>query len=166
MKIRMILFAVSASCFFSGCSIVMAAHESEPVNLQSLRAGTPRIEVEKLLTNTLSEGGPYSGRVVTYQYYTGHQRSYGRAAAYGLLDIASLGLAEIATTSVEALQGDKHLVTVGYDTSGRLAWLREKIEKAPLDKPERLLGIEASPAAKPASPVPPQPRLPEAERES
>lgn len=81
---------------------------------------------------------------MTYQFYTKDDPSIGRAAVYGLLDIATLGIAEVATTPIEALQGNKHLVTVTYDAQNRVRRVQQRVEKAPLPKPEEALGIEDS----------------------
>ncbi len=144
MKIRIAVLPLAFSCLLTGCSVIMAAHDEKDIDLKTLRTGMHRSEVEQILTNKLHEGGAHYGRAVTYQYFTGDERSLGRAAAYGLLDIATLGLAEIVTTPVEALQGDKHLVTVTYDAEGRVVRVRDTIERAPLDKPERMLGLEGA----------------------
>lgn len=130
----------------TGCSVFMAAHEEASPDLTVLKVGTPRKTVEQVLTNRLTEGGARGEREVTYQFFTNDEKSVGRATVYGLLDIATLGLAELATTPIEALQGKKHLVTIVYDKSSRVQSVRHRVEEAALPKPERALGIEQDPA--------------------
>lgn len=167
MKSKLLSCALGCSLFLSGCSVVMAAHQAEDIDVSKIAAGTPRAEVETVLSNTIEEGGKRSGKTVTYQFFTNDEKSYGRAAVYGLLDLATVGFAEIATTSIEALQGDKHLVVVEYDSNGKLISLKETVEKAPLEKPERILGIEKDePQLQPAVLTPPAPALPDTSRAS
>jgi len=184
MKFRLLIASFSCPLLLSGCAVVMAAHQTDDIDIKTLAVGTPRAEVEAVLSNSIEEGAGRVGKSATYQYFTGDEKSYGRATVYGLLDLATLGAAELATTSIEALQGDKHIVKVEYDAHGRLLSLQETVEKAVLEKPEKILGLEkeepkiqpaaltepdvaAQPAVTlPAVLTPPQPALPNTKRAS
>lgn len=160
-------FALFLAIPLSSCSVFMAASSNENPDLSVLKAGTPRKRVEQVFTNIIEEGGSRGERRVTYQFYTEDDASIGRAAVYGVLDIATLGLAEIATTPIEALQGKKHLVTVTYDGESRVTRVKQRVEDAPLPKPERALGLEdeqpgLTPAAAASDGKAPQATLPDA----
>lgn len=120
----------------------MATKGETRIDRAILRPGTPRAEIEELLGSPIASSKKHiSPHVVTYQYFTGAERSYGRAAAYGALGFVTLGLSEFVTTPVEMLQLDKHIVEVVYDSRGRVKTLSDTLEKAPLEHPERMLDI-------------------------
>ena len=86
----------------------------------------------------------------TYQFFTGDKASYQRAAVYTILDVLTIGAAEIFTTPVEALQGDKHVVYVVYDLNDKVEEINVRSSKAPLDTPEKMLGIDEPNFPKPS----------------
>ena len=65
-----------------------------------------------------------------YQFFTNDPASYERAAAYALLDTVTLGIAELFTTPIESLKGDKHTVTVVYDLNDRVLGSKIKSSRA------------------------------------
>ena len=126
----------------SGCSVVMAATASEEPNLTVLRKGTTRNALEAEIGKPIFSTRERTHDYATYQYFTGDEASYQRAAVYTVLDIVTVGVAEIFTTPIEALQGDKHVVRISYDLNDRVDSIHVSSSKAPLEKPEKMLGID------------------------
>ena len=130
---------------FSGCSVYMAATSPEQPQTEVLIPGSLRADVEKELGKPINYARNASGASAVYQYFGPDDISYGRAATYALADILTLGVAEAFTTPVESLQNDKHTVEVTYDRLGRVRSSFHRSMRAPLEKPERILGIEKRP---------------------
>jgi hypothetical protein len=126
----------------SSCSVIMAASPSNEPSTDLFRSGTTRAAIEEEIGKPLSSHRERADYVCTYQYFTGDDHSYGRAAAYVVFDVLTVGIAEIFTTPVEALQGDKHVLTITYDVNERVKRVNEATTKAPLLKPEKMLGLE------------------------
>ncbi|MCC6219941.1 MAG: hypothetical protein IT291_01730 [Deltaproteobacteria bacterium] len=143
MSLKRSISSALMSLAFSGCSVFMAAHADKAPDDSVLRVGNPKSLVEAQFNNIISSHKTRSGSVTTYQFFTNDEKSYGRAATYAVVDIATLGLAEVFTTPVEALQGDKHVIVVTYDMNDRIRKVeRHQAVKALLPKPEKALGIE------------------------
>jgi hypothetical protein len=126
----------------SGCSVYMASSSPTQPELSAVRVGASRAEVDKELGKPINFLRQHYGDVATYQYFGPDDVSYGRAAAYTVLDILTLGVAELITTPIETLQNDKHTLVVTYNPAGRVLGVSRSLNKAPLEKPERLLGLE------------------------
>ncbi|MCB0323333.1 MAG: hypothetical protein KDD69_07150 [Bdellovibrionales bacterium] len=126
---------------FSGCSVFMAAHASEEPDLRVLATGTDRLSVESQLGKPIAVERTRTGDLATYQYFTGDKANFNRAALYTVLDIVTLGIAELVTSPIESLQGDKHIVTVNYDLNGRLVGSNKEVSPQPIPKPEQLVGM-------------------------
>lgn len=103
---------------FTGCSVYMAASQPPKKNLAVLRPGTPRSEVLAEL------GKPSSSRLVNlrrrdwFLFTQGYSKEarVGRAFAHGTIDIATLGLWELAGTPAEViLSGKRMSFEVRYD---------------------------------------------------
>lgn len=131
--------------FCTGCSVILAASPSEEPNLQVLAVGTTETQVEEELGLPISSIRTRSGKINTYQYFSGDRESYGRAAAYTVLDVLTIGLAEIVTTPIEALQGDKHTVKITYNFNDCVTKVTQETLSAPLPNPNTLLGFEKKP---------------------
>jgi len=110
----MILFLVFSAN--AGCSVGMAMSGKEGPNLGLVRVGASRGEIELTLgppIKTISEKD--GARIDVYAYEIGNEPSAGRAAGHAVMDLLTLGLWEIVGTPVEAIQGDKHKLSVTYD---------------------------------------------------
>ena len=121
---------------------MMAASSQEEPALDSLRIGATKKEVQAQLGRPITDFREPVGSVATYQYFSGDDASYQRAATYAVLDGVTLGLAELFTFPTEALQGTKHTVTIHYDRFDRVLRIKESVQEAPLDKPEKIIGLE------------------------
>ena len=139
---KKILILLAPILLFSGCSPFMAASASKPPDLSVLSAGANRSEIDRELGKPISiiRRGPKV--IATYQYFTGDEANYRRAALYAVLDGLTMGISELVTFPMEALQGDKNMVVVTYDHKGRLISTEQWMEEAPLPKPEKLVGLE------------------------
>lgn len=107
MRIILNTFLVS-SCLLilTSCSVMMAAKKS----------GTDINTISGCHTRTclLDDGGKpikemASAEIIQFQKPTG---SAGRAAMHGVLDVATLGIWEVAGTPIEASQGRKEMFAV------------------------------------------------------
>ena len=140
----MVKLTLALLCFsLSGCSVMMAASSEEAPTMSVVRVGATKTEVEKELGRPITDLNDRGGSIATYQYFTGDEVSYERAVTYAVLDGVTLGLAELITFPAEALQGDKNVVTVRYDRFDRVIDITHAIHQAPLDKPEKIIGIES-----------------------
>lgn len=111
-----LLLSVFAA-FNTGCSVYMAAVGEEEPNISNVRKGATRGEVDLALGQPKSIVTDSQGNTTaTYEYTLGNEPSPGRAIAYTVLDILTLGLWEIFGTPIEAFnQGQKVEVTVHYN---------------------------------------------------
>lgn len=147
-----VLFMFLVLPLTSGCSVFMAASSSQEPDTAVYRVGTPQNILEEQLGRPISSIRSPRGRINTYQYFTNDKASPGRAATYALLDVLTLGIAEIFTTPIEALQGDKHTVEVSYDHNKRVTRVKHSHIEAPLPPPEEFLGLNKL-GNKPETPV-------------
>ena len=137
------IFALlSIASFLSACSVFSAVHVEEMPDLSVLRPGASQAMVETELTNRIKTVRMRHGKQVEYHFFSGDEPSYSRAITYAVLDAATLGLAEIATTPIESLQGNRHIVRVTYDRQDRVRFVEHLKIDAPLPKPEKALGLE------------------------
>lgn len=123
--LRMALLILSIPLALSACAVGMAMSGTEEPDLGAVRVGTTRGEVELHMgypsrTTTL-EGG---GRLDVYEYEIGDEPSTGRAIGHGIMDILTLGIWEIVGTPIEGFRGDKHYLTVTYDSDDRVTALK------------------------------------------
>ncbi len=128
--------------FLTGCSVMMAAHGLNEPNLAVLQPGAPRAAVEQELTNPIQSERTRRGTRVTYQFFSNDKPSAQRAVIYGLIDIATLGLAELATSPLEAAQGNCEQVLVEYNSDDRLLSAKRITADADLPTPEALIGLK------------------------
>src|SRR3990172_96958 len=105
----------------AGCSVGMALSGKPDPSLGAIRAGSPRGEVELQLGGPISSVTHADGkRTDMYEYELGNEPSTGRAIAWGILDVLTIGLWELAGTPIEALQGTKHRITIAYGPDDRV----------------------------------------------
>jgi len=140
---RFSILVASATCLLlTGCSVFMAATPREAPDLSRVRKGASRADIESVLGKPISFIRKRGGDVATYQFISGDKKNYGRAAAYAVIDVLTLGASEFVTFPIEALQGNRHVVRVIYTPSGKAMGVLEEVHEAPVDTPERLLGID------------------------
>jgi len=139
MKIKLLLIAF---LFLTGCSVIMAATPSQTPDFSVLKVGAARTTVEKSFGKPIKFHRNAKGDFATYQFFTGDKSSYQRAATYAVLDGLTLGVAELFTSPIESLQGDKNILEVLYTRNGRLKSFRHKRYNAPLKTPEKMLGLK------------------------
>lgn len=154
------IFALILLVSFSACSVMMAATPREAPDTSGLKRGVHRDQIEGILGRPVTYFRRGNGDLATYQFMSNDEASYRRAAAYAVLDGLTLGLAEFFTFGIEAVQGDRHEVEVLYDVSGRAISIREIVHSAPIEKPEKLLGIDEEMVIEEASPAPEMAKLP------
>jgi len=122
---KKLLVALASAHLISGCAVYMAATGEEEPDLGALKVGSARSEVELQLgapvkSALMADGG----RQDIYEYQIGNQPSTGRAIAHGTMDLLTLGLWEVVGTPIEGLSGDKHKLTVTYDSNDLVRDLR------------------------------------------
>lgn len=136
---------LSVTCFaflLSGCSVMMAASEQQAPDTSVLRQGATRNQIEHSLGRPIKYVREWNYDRAVYQYITNDQKNYKRAATYAVLDGLTLGAAELFTFGMEAVQGDRHEIEVLYDRRGNALQISETVIKAPIDKPEKVFGID------------------------
>ena len=138
------LFSLCAACCLSGCSVFMAASSNDGAEIWKIHTGSTRTEVEKILGKPVTSLRKMNGDIATYQYFTDDDADTSRAVTYGILDGLTLGLAEVVTSPIESLQGEKHSVIITYDVRGRVRTIEQKSDGRLLDKPEALVGFDGN----------------------
>ncbi len=134
-----LVLALSMLC---GCSVMLAASSPKQPDLSKVRMGASRVQVEQQLGKPIAFLRTSGGDIATYTYLGPDKVNYKRAAAYAVADILTLGVAEIVSSPVERLQNDQHVLTITYDFKGRVKSIEENVKEAPLDRPEKMLGLE------------------------
>jgi hypothetical protein len=116
-RIWFALLFVAVAASSNACSVYMAAVGDEEPNISNVRKGATRGEVELALGQPKSISLDQQGNTIAmYEYTLGNEPSPGRAIAYTVLDVLTLGIWEIFGTPIEAFnQGKKVEVTVHYD---------------------------------------------------
>lgn len=124
---RRIFQAIAVVCLLNACSVYMAAKQEDTRDMTALNIGTPRSLVLGKLgqpTTTEKENGLRTDYFNFTQGYSGGAKA-ARAAGHGVMDVLTLGLWEIAGTSIEgAANGDKMSVEVIYDKNDKLAQVK------------------------------------------
>ena len=123
-----------------GCSVFMAASGSKEIDLSTIRIGrSTRPQVEQLLGKPITFYRKSYGDEATYQFFTGDEPSYTRALMYAGLDVVTVLIAEIFTSPIESLQGDRHLLKVLYTPSGVVKDVEHQFNAAPLPNPNKVI---------------------------
>jgi len=138
---------VLSLAFLSGCSIIMAASAEDEPNLSAIEVGMSRSTVEQELDNMLSSVRTREGKMVTYQYFTGDEKSYGRAVTYVVLDVLTVGVAELITTPIETLKCDKHVIEITYDFQDRVKSIKHSVINSPTAEPKQVIETDESDTA-------------------
>lgn len=118
---RSILILVITALVLSGCSVAMAS-KKRGVSIQDVMACQIKACFVALRDTTVTDqkSDDTDGEYVTYRSLL-PQGSTGRAVMHGLLDVATLGIWEVAGTPIEGnLNDDDFMVyTVHFDSTGR-----------------------------------------------
>ncbi len=134
-----VIAAVTASIALSGCSVAMASKKKGVSIEEATRCGTRTCFLTLRDMQTVStQTQPDGTTVETYRILL-EQGSTGRAVMHGLLDVATLGIWEVAGTPIEgSANKDKFtIITAAYDNTGQLT--------------SATLGDRTAPAVKPAA---------------
>lgn len=104
----------------TGCSVAMALHGKEDVDIAALHIGQPRAEVILLLGQPAKTITTETGRTDVFAVEKGNAPSAGRAIGHGAMDVLTLGLWEVIGTPVEGLSSSKQQITVKYDKEDKV----------------------------------------------
>jgi hypothetical protein len=130
-QLKVWLSIISTFALF-GCSAIMAASGSKSPDLSVLEPGTSRSKIEEVLGKPIRQRRLRWLDEATYQFFTNDEANYGRATSLAVISAFSLGLTEIITAPIEAVQGDRHEIIVTYSRSGRLRKFKHITHKAPI----------------------------------
>jgi hypothetical protein len=127
MKTLVVLFVIVIGAATSACSINRALDEPHKKDYNVLQPGTNRDLVRAELGQPLASVNHDDCDVFSFQEGSSGWK-YVRAVSYGVLDVATLGAAELATNPTEAAVGkDKLRVRVCYDARQNVVY-SERLE--------------------------------------
>jgi hypothetical protein len=107
--------------FCTSCSVGMAMSGNNDPNVQYVKTGATRGEIELSVGKPLkTETAPNGNTVQTYKYITGNEPSAGRAWMHGIFDVLSLGLWEFVGTTYEYARVDHGRIDVEYGNDDRV----------------------------------------------
>ncbi len=129
------LFILVPPITFWGCSVFMAASGSQTPNLHVLEPGTSKKRIEQELGKPIRQRRLRWDNEATYQFFTNDEPNYGRATSYAVLAGFTMGLSEVITSPLEAVQGDRHEIVVTYNRFNRLKNFKHTTFKAPIPPP-------------------------------
>lgn len=121
-KVSVVICAIIVSMQMSSCSVVMAANK-KGTSSEELSACTTRACILSKDVKPVESKKNKKGVVIEETYEVEKpQGSAARAAMHGVLDVATLGIWEVAGTPIEGTLNDnkKYLVKVNYDVSGKI----------------------------------------------
>ena len=119
---RKVLPGVAVLLLMSGCAINRALNEPAQKDVNVLNVGTPRDLVRAELGQPLPSTAGDSCDLFSFAEGSSGWK-YARAVGYGLLDIGTFGLSELAENPVEASVGKKKLTyRVCYDRGQNLVY--------------------------------------------
>jgi len=105
----------------TGCSVGMASSGTPDPDLNTLKEGVTRQDIEPTFgepeeISTNDQGN----QVAIYEYEIGNNPDDKRAVAHFALDVYTLGLWEIVGTVMEAVKGDTYELEVTYDKNNQV----------------------------------------------
>ncbi len=118
-----------------GCSVGMAMVGKKEPELNVVRNGATRGEIELQLGSPVEIQEFDGKRFDIYEYEIGNNPSAGRAFGHGVMDFLTLGLWEFVGTPVEGVQGQKKRLGVTYTKDDTVA----KIQVIPMPKKKKRL---------------------------
>ncbi len=146
-----VLSLVLILLWLTGCSVFMAADGGEEYNYSLLKEGTPREAILASFGDPKSSEAREDGRIVdTYVLEEGNKSRPGIAAAHLVMDLATLGLWEIAGTIMEANEGRDITYEITYNPDGKIASIHPPVYGS-VPRPQNF-GIDAHS-------IPPNPSL-------
>jgi len=111
---------VISSLNLASCSVGMAMHGKEDVNLSSITVGQDRSIVVMNLGQPQKTNANEHGRVDTYLVERGNAPSIGRAVGHAAMDVLTLGAWEIIGTPIEGFAGEEFTLTIEYGADDKL----------------------------------------------
>ncbi len=112
---------LALACFLgaSGCSVALALTGEDSIHQLGLAKGVERSHLHSMLGQPPDFSTQNAeGKVVdVWNYQDDNETSWGRATAWAVADVLTLGLSELASTPYEAVKeasNDRHLIVV-YD---------------------------------------------------
>jgi len=130
MKTYFQLPAWLAAMLLGACSAGMEAHRPVPVNLSQFKPGESRLDVVSVVGAPEGQITQPAGPCDVYGLYTTGVGGFGKGvitAGEVLTDVATLGVAEIIWTPVQAgTQPKKHTVLFCYDHNEKLIGMTNK----------------------------------------
>src|SRR5215831_517078 len=114
-KITTTICGLYAMVILSGCSIAMALNGNKEPNFEHITVGAPKEEIDFEFNKSGTSKDLGDGKTeVTYKYEMGNSPNPARAAVYGYIDLATIGLAEPILTLIEFLQGHDEETRIVY----------------------------------------------------
>lgn len=117
----------------TGCSVAMALHGREDVNLAALKIGQPREEVILILGQPSKTMTTETGVTDVFIVEKGNAPSAGRAIGHGIADVFTFGLWEVIGTPIEGFSSSKQQITIKYDKENKVTNLFAGAEKGALN---------------------------------
>jgi hypothetical protein len=116
--------AVLCATGLAGCSPVMEANRPDPVDLSQFKPGQDRFDVVKVVGAPITTMKHEGQSCDIYQLYTHGPGAGGKAAiaaTEAVVDVFTLGLAEVVSTPTEAAtKNSKYPVTFCYGDDNKL----------------------------------------------
>lgn len=123
------LIGLAIAAGLAGCSPVMEANRPDPVDLSQFKPGEDRIDVVKVVGTPMTSVTQNGQACDIYQLYTHGPSAGGKAAiaaTEAVVDVFTLGLAEVVSTPAEAAtKNSKYPVTFCYGGDGKLISVQE-----------------------------------------
>lgn len=114
------LLIISLACP-PGCSVGMALSGKQDPNLNVVRTGASRGEIELQLGDPVTVVQQDGGCTrCLYEFNVGKNPSAGRAIAHGAMDVLTLGIWEILGTPIEGFKGSKRRVQIVYGPDNKV----------------------------------------------
>lgn len=116
------LMGTTISLTTTGCSVKSAYNQPAKKDMGIFKKGTPRIEVIEEIGQAINSQKSANGDIIdTYSFIQGEHSdniNLARAAGHTLMDIATIGLWELVSSTTESsLKGTKIVVKVIYDNN-------------------------------------------------
>ncbi len=120
LRLVVIVMLALSSFNLASCSVGMAMHGKEDVNLSSITVGQDRSIVIMHLGQPYRTFANENGRVDTYAVERGNAPSVGRAAGHAVMDLLTFGLWEIIGTPIEGFAGEEFTITIEYGSDDKI----------------------------------------------
>ncbi|MHB9074613.1 MAG: hypothetical protein ACYC6G_13940 [Desulfobaccales bacterium] len=105
----------------NGCSVGMALSGKDDPNLNVIRTGASRGEIELQLGDPVTISPEANGNTrCLYEFSQGKNPSAGRAIAHGAMDVLTLGIWEAVGTPIEGFKGSKKRIQIVYNADNKV----------------------------------------------